>query len=205
MNFIKGGPTGSMIGVIFGLVFGAIVGLVIVPTSGLNVDKEYLYVLLSCLIFAVVLGVVFGIIRGIAKGIERVDLIAQTVPNQGIRQAINNSLIGIVVGLAIGVLISFVLSVLFNATELSLWLPFGLSLDSVIGLFLAIILGGYAVLNHYTLRFILFRGKYMPWRYVKFLDFATERVFLYRVGGGYIFVHRLLMEHFAAMYTEDEK
>ena len=23
-----------------------------------------------------------------------------------------------------------------------------------------------------------------------------------RVGGGYIFVHRLLMEHFAAMYTE---
>jgi hypothetical protein len=25
------------------------------------------------------------------------------------------------------------------------------------------------------------------------------------VGGGYIFVHRLLMEHFADMYTVDEK
>jgi hypothetical protein len=26
--------------------------------------------------------------------------------------------------------------------------------------------------------------------------------FLRRVGGGYIFVHRLLMEHFAEMYVE---
>jgi hypothetical protein len=28
------------------------------------------------------------------------------------------------------------------------------------------------------------------------------RIFLRRVGGGYIFVHRLLMEHFAKMYVE---
>jgi type I restriction-modification system DNA methylase subunit len=30
-----------------------------------------------------------------------------------------------------------------------------------------------------------------------------DRIFLRRVGGGYIFVHRLLMEHFAAMYPKD--
>jgi len=27
----------------------------------------------------------------------------------------------------------------------------------------------------------------------------AERIFLRKVGGGYIFVHRLLMEHFAGM------
>lgn len=30
-------------------------------------------------------------------------------------------------------------------------------------------------------------------------------IFLRRVGGGYIFIHRLLMEHFAEMYVETPK
>lgn len=30
-------------------------------------------------------------------------------------------------------------------------------------------------------------------------------IFLRRVGGGYIFVHRPLMEHFAEMYVETKK
>ncbi len=31
---------------------------------------------------------------------------------------------------------------------------------------------------------------------------CVDLIFLRRVGGGYIFVHRLLMEHFAEMYKE---
>jgi hypothetical protein len=37
----------------------------------------------------------------------------------------------------------------------------------------------------------------MPPNYVSFLNYATERIFLRRVGGGYIFIHRLVQEHFA--------
>jgi hypothetical protein len=40
------------------------------------------------------------------------------------------------------------------------------------------------------------------WRLVPFLDHCVDLIFLRRVGGGYIFVHRLLMEHFAEMYVE---
>ena len=36
-----------------------------------------------------------------------------------------------------------------------------------------------------------------------FLDYCVDPIFLRRLGGGYIFVHRLLMEHFAAMYPEE--
>lgn len=43
----------------------------------------------------------------------------------------------------------------------------------------------------------------IPWKLVTFLDYCVDLIFLRRVGGGYIFVHRLLMEHFAAMYTEE--
>ena len=39
----------------------------------------------------------------------------------------------------------------------------------------------------------------MPWNYPRFLDYATERILLRKVGGGYIFVHRLLLEYFAAL------
>ena len=39
----------------------------------------------------------------------------------------------------------------------------------------------------------------MPWNVVPFLDYATERIFLRKVGGGYIFVHRLLLEYFASL------
>jgi hypothetical protein len=63
--------------------------------------------------------------------------------------------------------------------------------------------GGFAALKHYVLRFLLWRNDYAPWNYIRFLDHATERVFLRKVGGGYIFTHRLLMEYFAALQPTD--
>jgi hypothetical protein len=58
--------------------------------------------------------------------------------------------------------------------------------------------GGRAYLQNLVLRVLLVRDGVIPWRYERFLDHAMERVFLRRVGSGYIFVHRLLMEHLAA-------
>jgi hypothetical protein len=43
----------------------------------------------------------------------------------------------------------------------------------------------------------------LDWDCVRFLDDATEWLFLRRVGGGYIFVHRLLQEHFVARAGSD--
>jgi hypothetical protein len=37
----------------------------------------------------------------------------------------------------------------------------------------------------------------MPWNIARFLDYAADRIILRKVGGGYIFIHRLLLEHFA--------
>jgi hypothetical protein len=37
---------------------------------------------------------------------------------------------------------------------------------------------------------------------IPFLDYCAERIFLRKVGGGYIFVHRLLMEHFASLHKD---
>ncbi len=52
------------------------------------------------------------------------------------------------------------------------------------------------------MRFILYRNGDIPWNYVRFLDYAADRIFLRKVGGGYIFIHRMLMEYFAALETQ---
>lgn len=57
--------------------------------------------------------------------------------------------------------------------------------------------GGRACIQHLTLRVALTLNRIIPWDYVAFLDYAVDRLFLQKVGGGYIFMHRLLREHFA--------
>ena len=73
----------------------------------------------------------------------------------------------------------------------------------VTGSVFGLIYGGLGVLMHYSLRLTLFFSRTMPLQLVPFLDHCVDLIFLRRVGGGYIFVHRLLMEHFAEMYLEE--
>jgi hypothetical protein len=59
--------------------------------------------------------------------------------------------------------------------------------------------GGAAYVQHFVLRFLLWCTSSVPWNYPRFLDYATERILLRKVGGGYIFIHRLLLEYFASL------
>ncbi len=54
-----------------------------------------------------------------------------------------------------------------------------------------------------TLRNLLSLSDYLPLNYAHFLDYCVDRLFLRKVGGGYIFIHRLLLEHFADLEEED--
>jgi energy-coupling factor transporter ATP-binding protein EcfA2 len=89
----------------------------------------------------------------------------------------------------------------------SIWLPYVLLTSvylmivySVIAfLVLPVVLwaGGRASLQHLTLRILLVRNRTAPWKYIDFLDEATDRLLLRKVGGGYVFVHRLLLDYLA--------
>jgi hypothetical protein len=179
-------------GVVIGLASGLGIGLVLwlLIRQGFGV------------ILGLFFGLVFGLVSGLTSGLESVELEAKTVPNQGIQSSLKNSFIGLGSGLFIGL----VAGIIFEARlETGAGFFLGLVVGPVVGLFLGLVLGGYVVIHHYLLRFLLNRAGYMPWSYVRFLDYCAERIFLRRVGGGYMFVHRLLMEHFANMYPADEK
>jgi len=57
--------------------------------------------------------------------------------------------------------------------------------------------GGLAVPRHYVIRLLLSRSHSFPWHAPRFLEDATTRILLRRVGGGYSFPHRLLLDYFA--------
>lgn len=57
--------------------------------------------------------------------------------------------------------------------------------------------GGLFAVRHHVLRITLWATRVGPLRYVSFLNYACDRVFLRKVGGGYVFTHRMLMEYFA--------
>lgn len=75
----------------------------------------------------------------------------------------------------------------------------GLFFWLVFGLLGALWYGGLDIIQHYTLRLILIFQGHTPRNYARFLDYAVDRIFLQKVGGGYRFIHRLLLEHFADM------
>ncbi|MEL7353961.1 MAG: NACHT domain-containing protein [Cyanobacteria bacterium P01_A01_bin.116] len=136
------------------------------------------------LAFGAVLGVTYGVIRGLSG--ERIAAI--TKPNQGIRQSAKNAILFAVVSSITPLLTARFL----GNTSPAFWAASGLCFGLALG-------GGEACIKHGILRFILFCQGRIPWHYPRFLDYAAERIFLQKVGGGYIFIHRLLLEHFAAM------
>ena len=62
--------------------------------------------------------------------------------------------------------------------------------------------GGLDLVHHVVLRLILAWRRELPLRAAGFLDDAVQLIVLRRVGGGYMFIHRLVLEHFAGAGEE---
>ena len=78
-------------------------------------------------------------------------------------------------------------------------LLFGLLVGLLCGLLVGLLFGGFAFIMHFVLRWFLWRARSIPWNYSRFLDYAAGCILLRKVGGGYVFIHRLLLEYFAEL------
>jgi eukaryotic-like serine/threonine-protein kinase len=119
---------------------------------------------------------------------ELIDEHLHTTPNEGIRRSIRYALIsGLILLLTSGA------SIGFGMGQLTQGLFFGL----IVGIITGLSNGGLACIRHLLLRVRLWYARVIPWNYPSFLDYAVERILLRKVGGGYIFVHRLLLDYLA--------
>jgi transcriptional regulator with XRE-family HTH domain len=196
-GLLVGGAVMVPVGVIIGLMSGMFYGV--------------RYGLRYGLIFGITVGIVGGvasILTGVLNSGWSSNVLAEhqrVRPNEGIRRSIRNAvfaacLFGPVGGLASGLVCGFAFGVV---GELAGWPILGVGFGIVCGIFFALqfltIHGGIAYLEHYVLRWYLWRAGHMPWNYVAFLDYAAERILLSCAGGGYMFSHRLLLDHFATL------
>jgi hypothetical protein len=116
-------------------------------------------------------------------------------PGKGLRNSVMNGLIaGLLVWLAFG-LVNGLIAGFSNG--LLVGLTRGLLVGFLIGLLEALLGGLGGVMQHFLLRFWLWRAGVFPLRAEKFLDDARARHLLYPMGGSYCFAHRLLLEYFA--------
>ena len=79
-------------------------------------------------------------------------------------------------------------------------LKVGVIIGLMVGTVAALYKGGIFCLRHFAVRAVLSAQGAFPWNYAHFLDFAAERLLLRRIGGGYMFAHDLLRDHFAKQY-----
>ena len=133
------------------------------------------------------------------------DTRSTTKPNQGIWNSFSNStrlalLFGSAFGLVFYIFYSLVIYPVFKASiSLKTPLTYGVSDALTIAFAIWLVYGGLACIQHLVLRILLWQTRCAPWNYPRFLDYASERILLRKVGGGYIFVHRLLLEYFASL------
>ncbi len=194
-GLIIGLIAGLSAGLFFALHFGQADGLKLGLISGLLLPGSF---------FGLIAGLSGGLIRGMLSGLVVNDLAIRKSPNEGMWRSARSALLGgLFFGLLGGLTVALISWLFFGLSSegLSLVLPVAVLGGLAYGSFGWLIYGGRACLQHSILRFTLWRNGSTPrpWEYVQFLDYAADRVLLRKVGGGYIFVHRLLMDYFAGL------
>ncbi len=181
---------------LIGLFFGVLIGVV----NRLGFD--YLAILRDGSIGAIsgaIIGVLFGTSISVlsAPSIDK-----RSAPNQGIQNSLRTSLMmmsAIVIGT---ILVEWLLRALLDfASETSFYF------STAFAWFLPIVFtyyGGMAWCKHWALRFILYWYSYLPFPLAPWLNTMVKVGLMRRVGGGYIFLHRSLLEYFANLDQETE-
>jgi energy-coupling factor transporter ATP-binding protein EcfA2 len=170
-------------GICYGLVLGMISWLIFRDIKGLY--------------FGLVLGHIFGLFLGLGSGLGSSEIKQHISPNQGIRSSVRNCIvIGLIGGLIFGLVLGLTSKLLIPNEPIT---GIGVIGGVIFGIIFGLKYGGSASTQHFTLRQILYRKGRIPWDYAKFLDFASERLLMKKIGGGYVFFHRMLLEHFVRM------
>jgi WD40 repeat protein len=161
----------------------------------------------------VVLWLLLGLVVGLFTGLRHSVRESKMSPSQGIWLSIRNALaVGLIAGLVAALFGGLIYALVgglptfwgLSRVPFPYVLRLGLSAFGSVGLLAAWWYGGLDVIQHFILRLLLYTWGNLPWNLVRFLDHASGRILLRKVGGGYIFVHRLLQEYFAERYQDEQ-
>ena len=220
---VIGPVAGLVVWLVAGLGFGLIVGLTVGLDTRINPAEALTWSwkkarsgLVIGLVIGLAVGLAVGLVVGLAAGlafgllvgISRRQLLERRSlsPNEGIwRSGRNGLIVGSLVWLISGQFVGSLVWLIGGQfvgllIGLIVWLIGGLFVWLIGGLFSELGTGGLdAFVKHFILRILLYLRGDLPWPLVPFLDEAAKRLLLRKVGGSYIFAHRLLLDYFVAI------
>jgi hypothetical protein len=198
-----------IVGISSGLTLALLMGLAfVISSSGTSARALFLIVLAIALVVVAIIALAGGLTSGVASTLQHErDL---TLPNLGMRRSVRNGIrIGIIGGLVGGSISIMAFSLILTGIgtifaaglvgRLCFLLLCGSLGGTISGLIVGLPNGGIAYIQHMALRLLLWRSNLMPWNYPRFLNLAAEHILLRKVGGGYIFIHRSLLDYFASL------
>lgn len=183
-------PKGKFISGLIGGIIGGL-GLELFITLIYEPLSKPSNILIDGFRFGMVYGICFGAVIILAQGLSGSEIRIRKYPNQGIWQSAQN----VVLFFSLAMLGVWLMTNLLNTISSYE----GARLGLLAGIGLGTITGGIACIQHLILRLVLCVHRDIPWNYAKFLNYASERLFMQRIGGRYRFIHDLLREHFANM------
>ncbi|MCB9706946.1 MAG: serine/threonine protein kinase [Myxococcales bacterium] len=212
---VAGAGRASARGLLLGLAIAAIAALV--WGRGASTSVAVAVFVANLVVYAGLFGVMLVVLAGLVGAAPS----GSWRPNQGIRNAARNAgSVAAIVALALALPMLTMTAIVGAAAPESIFtaeaapspalreatavwsrdpLRFVVAVELCIALTLGyvagLLRGGFAVIQHGVLRFLL-RGR-LPLGLVALLEAASERALLQRIGGGYRFVHAGLREHLA--------
>src|SRR6266487_1235889 len=208
-GLLFGQPIGLLVGLLDGLLTALLTGLLgglrdhqsneVIRWEWTRVQKHVFFLTLAGLLVGLlgwlIFGLLFGLVAGLFSGLlaalavgffpgqrdpyelSALDYYMERSRDNDIRFGLRTGLFtGLPMGLFAGLLVTLLVVLL-------IWLLFGLG----------------AILHQQKLLIFLRCLGAIPRNYVQFLDYAAERILMRKVGRGYIFIHRLLLEYFGSL------
>jgi transcriptional regulator with XRE-family HTH domain len=169
----------------------------------------------SGLVTGMGLGLMMGLTFGLLTGLDKRYGVTAMAPGESVEASRRNAMVGGIVGgcvFGLGYEVFFVQGTTLTGPLvhqaahalglLGVYWPVAWLNDIVVAALMGAMVaglqrGGGAYLRHRALLWILVRRGLAPRDYVAFLEYASRLVLLRRRGGGYEFIHRMLLEHFA--------
>jgi hypothetical protein len=148
------------------------------------------------IVSAVIGAIVFGAFWLLNSGLSSIEITLRKRPNEAILRAVRNSY-GVFFITAVMYLL-YTLVAIAPVTSVQIGLLAFLGLVGANGYPFWFIYGGFTTLQHLALRLALLLARVTPLNYARFLDYASLLILMRKVGGGYIFIHRYLMNYFAS-------
>lgn len=186
-------------GLMIGAVPGAIVGVLLVGFLVHSRWEEFAHqpAILTAIAAFISIAIVTAFIAAIGGAIGMfapADLPRRVRPDQWLRRCVFHAVFA---GIVIGAIISLLFAPWIFSSDPNLSNRALLTNAGNFGVACAMWYGGFDALQHVTLRFLLHRRGLIPRRFIAFLEHAARLVLLQKVGSGYLFIHRQLLDFFA--------